>query len=48
MHSTAEGVELLEQRAFLTEVGFDFLQGFLFGRPTPSDQIDAMVVKRRS
>jgi diguanylate cyclase (GGDEF)-like protein len=48
MHSTAEGVELLEQRAFLTEVGFDFLQGFLFGRPTPSDEIDAMVVKRRS
>jgi diguanylate cyclase (GGDEF)-like protein/PAS domain S-box-containing protein len=48
MHSTAEGVELLEQREFLTEVGFDFLQGFLFGRPTPSDQIDAMVTKRRS
>ena len=48
MHSTAEGVELVEQRAFLTEVGFDFLQGFLFGRPTPNDQIDAMVVKSKA
>ncbi|MFN9810603.1 MAG: putative bifunctional diguanylate cyclase/phosphodiesterase [Deltaproteobacteria bacterium] len=47
MHSTAEGVELSDQRAFLTEVGFDFLQGFLFGRPMPSDVIDAMVSARR-
>jgi diguanylate cyclase (GGDEF)-like protein/PAS domain S-box-containing protein len=39
MHSTAEGVELPEQRAFLVEVGFDYLQGFLFGRPMPVDQI---------
>jgi diguanylate cyclase (GGDEF)-like protein/PAS domain S-box-containing protein len=46
MHSTAEGVELVEQRTFLSEVGFDYLQGFLFGRPTPSDQIDAMVTKK--
>jgi EAL domain-containing protein (putative c-di-GMP-specific phosphodiesterase class I) len=28
-------------------VGFDFLQGFLFGRPMPSDVIDAMVSARR-
>ena len=46
MHSTAEGVELVEQRVFLSEVGFDYLQGFLFGRPTPCDQIDAMVTKK--
>jgi len=45
MHSTAEGVELVEQRAFLTEMGFDFLQGFLFGRPMPVEQIDAIVGK---
>ncbi len=47
MHSTAEGVELVEQRAFLTEMGFDFLQGFLFGRPMPVDQIDAIVGTKR-
>ncbi len=39
MHSTAEGVETLDQRVFLTDVGFDYLQGFLFGRPTPPDQL---------
>ncbi|MBX7193012.1 MAG: EAL domain-containing protein [Sandaracinaceae bacterium] len=48
MHSTAEGVELAEQRTFLTDVGFDYLQGFLFGRPTPCDLIDAMVTKKKS
>lgn len=43
MHSTAEGVENEEQRAFLSEVGFDYLQGFLFGRPMPTDHVDALV-----
>lgn len=47
MHSTAEGVELPEQRQFLTEVGFDYLQGFLFGKPMPADAVDALVAARR-
>jgi diguanylate cyclase (GGDEF)-like protein/PAS domain S-box-containing protein len=46
MHSTAEGVELVEQRALLVDVGFDYLQGFLFGRPMPVDQVEAAIAKK--
>ena len=45
MHSTAEGVELPEQRAFLTEFGFDYLQGYLFGRPMDADAVELLVQK---
>ena len=39
MHSTAEGVETEAQRDFVRSVGFDFFQGFLFGRPQPPNAI---------
>ncbi len=34
----AEGVETQEQRNFLADNGCSFVQGYLFGRPMPSDE----------
>lgn len=37
---TAEGVETEEQRALLVEMGCEFGQGWLFGRPVPLSAVD--------
>jgi diguanylate cyclase (GGDEF)-like protein len=39
---TAEGVETAEQRAFLSHVGCNSLQGYLLARPAPASTIDAI------
>ena len=39
----AEGVETEEQLAILREEGCDQVQGFLIGRPLPSDQFAAFL-----
>ena len=39
----AEGVESTHQAAFLTRHGCDELQGYLYSRPVPADQITAML-----
>ena len=39
MSVTAEGVETTEEFERLKELGVNFAQGYLFGRPLPVDQI---------
>lgn len=39
LRMVAEGVETEEQQTLLTRLGFDALQGYLLGKPTPADRI---------
>ena len=41
LRMVAEGVETEEQQHLLTSLGFDALQGYLLGKPTPPDRVDA-------
>ncbi|WP_321502724.1 bifunctional diguanylate cyclase/phosphodiesterase [Breoghania sp.] len=43
MKVTAEGIETEGQHRFLRESGCDQLQGYLFSRPVPADQITALL-----
>jgi diguanylate cyclase (GGDEF)-like protein/PAS domain S-box-containing protein len=45
MKVTAEGVETPAQLAFLRRRGCDLLQGFLFSRPVPADQFEALLAQ---
>ncbi len=42
----AEGIEKLEQHAFLGKIGCDQVQGFLFGRPMPAHEFEKWVRER--
>lgn len=43
---TAEGVETSEQAELLTRLGSDALQGYLYGRPCPPDELQAQLLGR--
>lgn len=45
MEVIAEGVETEEQRAFLELLGCPAIQGYLFGRPMPIEQFEALLKK---
>lgn len=41
----AEGVETQDQCNFLKQMGCDYGQGYLFSKPIPSDELEAMLLK---
>ena len=43
IRTIAEGVEALEQVAFLRDAGCDMVQGFVFARPMPLDEFDRLL-----
>jgi diguanylate cyclase len=44
LRMVAEGVETEEQQRLLTGLGFDMLQGYLLGKPTPAERINEFTV----
>ena len=46
MSTTAEGVETQEQLAIVKAEGCTEMQGFLFSRPLPAANVDALLAKR--
>jgi EAL domain-containing protein (putative c-di-GMP-specific phosphodiesterase class I) len=45
---TAEGVETSEQQQFLRLAGCHYLEGYLFSKPVPPAEIDAMLAAQQS
>jgi len=45
LKTIAEGVELLEEKDFLRLVGCDQMQGYLFSKPLPAEELIKMFVK---
>jgi EAL domain-containing protein (putative c-di-GMP-specific phosphodiesterase class I) len=43
LKTVAEGVETREQAQFLTAIGCDYLQGYLFSKPVPADLFAALL-----
>ena len=48
METVAEGVENLEQQTFLMGKGCHCMQGFLFHRPMPAGQLEALLGRRNN
>ncbi|MEP8537304.1 bifunctional diguanylate cyclase/phosphodiesterase [Enterobacter asburiae] len=45
MNVVAEGIETEEQQAVLTRLGCDYLQGYLFSRPLPAEQVPWLLLQ---
>jgi EAL domain-containing protein (putative c-di-GMP-specific phosphodiesterase class I) len=41
LRTIAEGVETAEQARIVKELGFDYIQGYLYGKPMPADELIA-------
>jgi EAL domain-containing protein (putative c-di-GMP-specific phosphodiesterase class I) len=48
MKVTAEGVETLAQSEFLRDLGCDYVQGYLCGKPTDEKDLEAIIVQNIS
>jgi EAL domain-containing protein (putative c-di-GMP-specific phosphodiesterase class I) len=48
MNVVAEGIETEEQQSVLTDLGCDYLQGFLFSRPLPAEQVPWLLLQKNS
>jgi EAL domain-containing protein (putative c-di-GMP-specific phosphodiesterase class I) len=47
LETVAEGIELEQQRDRLRALKCRFGQGFLYSRPLPADELDAVIVSAR-
>jgi EAL domain-containing protein (putative c-di-GMP-specific phosphodiesterase class I) len=45
MTTTAEGVETEEQQQFLTTLGCDEVQGYLYSAPVPIEEVPELIAK---
>lgn len=48
MNVVAEGIETEEQQTVLTRLGCDYLQGYLFSRPLPAEQVPWLLLQINS
>ncbi|KJN29822.1 putative bifunctional diguanylate cyclase/phosphodiesterase [Enterobacter sichuanensis] len=48
MNVVAEGIETEAQQAELTRLGCDYLQGYLFSRPLPAEQVPWLLLQKNS
>ncbi len=45
MRTVAEGIESMEQVEYLTRIGCDYIQGYVFYRPMPSQEYEALLAE---